>query len=109
MTWFRRFLVRGVFWRRLLRWAVLNVPIWIEPIVIAFWALLFLLWGPGRRGVMHNLTAIKPGSWAITNLLRTYRVLWNFAWTITDNVRFKETRTTPDWEFDGLEHFEQLQ
>ncbi len=109
MSWWRRFLVRGVVWRQLLRWAVLNVPISIEPIVIAFWSLFFLLWGPGRRGVMRNLTAIKPGSWAVANFLRTYRVFWNFAWTITDNVRFKETRTTPDWEFDGLEHFEQLQ
>lgn len=88
---------------------MLNVPVWLEPIVIAFWSLFFLLWGPGRRGVMRNLTAIKPRSWAIANFLRTYRVFWNFAWTITDNVRFKETRTTPDWEFDGLEHFEQLQ
>ena len=104
----RRFLVRGVFWRQFLRFAVLNVPMWMEPIAIGSWALIFLLWGPGRRGVMRNLKAIKPGSWAVTNFLRTYRVFWNFAWTIGDTVGFREMRRMPDWEFDGLEHFQQM-
>lgn len=109
MSWYRRFLVQGVFWRQLLRLAVLNCPLWIEPIVIAFWSLFFLLWGPGRRGVMRNLTAILPGSTPLGNFFRTYRVFWNFAWTITDNMRFRELRVTPDWEFSGFEYFEQLQ
>ena len=106
--WLRRFLVRGVFWRRFLRFAVLNVPTWMEPIAIGTWALIFLLWGPGRRGVMRNLKAIKPGSWAVTNFLRTYRVFWNFACTIGDTARFRESGTMPDWEFAGLEHFERM-
>jgi predicted LPLAT superfamily acyltransferase len=105
----RRFLVHGVVWRQLLRFGVLNVPIWLEPAVIASWSVFFLLWGPGRRGVMRNLSAIIPGSNASTNFFRTYRVFWNYAWTITDNVRFKELRVHPDWEFVGLEHFERLQ
>jgi predicted LPLAT superfamily acyltransferase len=107
-SWLQRFLVKGVFWRQFLRWAVLNVPIWLEPIVIGSWALFFLLWGPGRRGVMRNLTAIKPGSTAPANFLRTYRVFWNYAWTITDNVRYREMRTIPDWEFVGIEEFDQM-
>lgn len=106
--WRQRFLVRGVFWRQLLRFAVFNVPIWLEPVIIAFWSLFFLLWGPGRRGVMLNLRAIKPGSTALGNFFRTYRVFWNFAWTMSDNVRFKELRTIPDWEFVGAEWFDQL-
>jgi phosphatidylinositol dimannoside acyltransferase len=105
----RRFHAHGVFWRRLLRRAVLTVPIWLEPAVIAAWAAIFLFWGAGRRGVMRNLTAIIPGSHALTNFFRTYRVFWNFAWTIADNVRFKETRVHPDWEFAGMEYFNQLQ
>jgi lauroyl/myristoyl acyltransferase len=109
VTWWRRFFVQGVFWRQLLRWAILHVPLWFEPAVMAFWSLFFLLWGPGRRGVMRNLRAILPGSWPLTNFFRTYRVFWNFAWTIADAVRFKELRVGPDWEFVGLEHFEQLQ
>jgi predicted LPLAT superfamily acyltransferase len=106
---FRRFLVHGVFWRQLLRWGVLNAPLWTEPIVMAIWSMIFLLWGPGRRGVMRNLTAIIPGSTAVANFFRTYLVFWNFAWTIADNVRFKETRVTPDWDFVGTEYFEQLE
>jgi len=108
-TWWRRFLVRGVFWRQFLHWAVRVVPPWIEPVTIAFWSLFFLLWGPGRRGVMRNLTAIKPGSNAVTNFFRCYRVFWNYAWAITDAARFKEEGTVPDWEFTGWKNFEAMQ
>ena len=104
----RRFFVHAVFWRRLLRFAVLNVPLSVEPVILASWSFLFLLWGSGRRGVMRNLTAIKPGSTPIANFFRTWRVFWNFAWTITDTMRLRELRTIPDWEFTGSEHFETL-
>ena len=104
----RRFVVHGVFWRRLLRYGMVSAPIWLEPAIIAFWSAVFLLWGPGRRGVMRNLTAIIPGSNALTNFFRCYRVFWNFAWTIADNLRFKELRVQPDWEFEGLANFEKL-
>jgi phosphatidylinositol dimannoside acyltransferase len=110
VSWARRFLVHGVFWRQLLRFAVLNVPLWSEPYIMLFWSMVFLLmWGAGRRGMMFNLKAVFPGSGTLANLLRTYRVFLNFAWTIADGVRFKEHRITPDWEFEGLEHFESLQ
>ena len=106
--WWRRFLVKGVFWRKSLRFAVNHIPLSVEPICAGVSSLLFLLWGPGRRGVMRNLSAIKPGSWTITNFFRAWRVFWNYAWTISDNNRFKERRTVPDWEFVGLEHFERM-
>jgi predicted LPLAT superfamily acyltransferase len=105
----RRFLVQGVFWRQLLRWGVLNMPLWIEPSILSTWAVVFLLWGPGRRGVMTNLKSILPRSTAVGNFFRTYRVFWNFANVIADNVRFKELRVSPDWEFVGSEHFDDLQ
>ncbi|MGZ5431737.1 MAG: LpxL/LpxP family acyltransferase [Thermoanaerobaculia bacterium] len=108
MTWLRRFRPHGVFWRQLLRWAVVNVPYWCEAVLLGFWAMLFLLWAPGRRGVTSNLRAILPGSWALANLFRVYRVMWNFAWTIDDNVRFKELGVVPDWQFVGHEHFERM-
>jgi len=107
--WWKRFLVRGVVWRQGLRWAILNVPIWIEPAAMAWWSVFFLLWGPGRRGVMRNLSAILPGSLAVTNFFRCYRVFWNYAWTIADNIRLKELRVIPDWEFEGWEHFQAMQ
>ncbi len=97
-----------VLWRQALRIAVLNTPIWIEAILIGSASLFFLLWGPGRRGVMDNLRAIKPGSWPVINFFRVYRVFWNYAWSITDTVRFREDGTMPDWEFTGIEHYEKL-
>lgn len=106
---FRRFLVRGVFWRVFLHWAVLNIPLWLEPLVIGWWAMFFLLWGPGRRGVMRNLSAILPGSTAVANFFRSYRVFWNYAWTIADNARFRLMRTIPRWEFERRENFDALQ
>ena len=108
MTWLRRFRPHGVFWRQFLRWAVVNVPYWCEAVLLGFWAMLFLMWGPGRRGVMANMKAILPRSSAIANFFRVYRVMWNFAWTIDDNVRFKELHVVPDWEFVGREHFDRL-
>ncbi|HEX7831349.1 MAG TPA: hypothetical protein VF787_16955 [Thermoanaerobaculia bacterium] len=108
-TFAGRFKVNGVFWRQLLRWAVLNVPMWLEPVIMAWWTGFFLLWGPGRRGVMCNLRAIIPGSSRFVNFFRTYRVFWNFAWTIADHMRFQELRVAPDWEFKGVENFKALE
>ena len=99
---------RGVFWRQFLRWAVLNVPRWIEPAIIGFWALFFVLWGPGRRGVMRNLSYILPRSTALANFFRCYRVCWNFSWTLSDTGRLREMCTIPEWEFSGREHLEAL-
>ena len=103
-----RFQVRGVFWRQFLRWAVLNVPLWIEPAIIGFWALFFLLWGPGRRGVMRNLSLILPGSSALANFFRSYLVCWNFSWSLSETGRFREMRLIPEWSFAGREHLEAL-
>ena len=108
-SWWRRFLVKGIFWRKFLRFAAIRVPPWIEPVVIAWWAGFFLLWAPGRHGVMSNLKRVKPGSSALANFFRCYRVFWNYAWALSDTTRFKEMRVVPDWEFTGYKHFEALQ
>ena len=108
MSWRRRFLAHGVFWRQLARFAARSLPVWMEPPVMAFWSAAFLLWGSARRSVMRNLSAIRPGATSIANFFRALRVFWNFAWTITDNMRFSELRTLPDWEFVGFEYFERL-
>ena len=77
--------------------------------ILAFWCLFFLTWGTGRRGVMRNLKSIKPGSTAIVNFFRCYRVFWNFAWAMADSVCFKERGIMPDFEFVGWQHFEAMQ
>jgi len=105
----RRFVANGVLWRQGVQWAVLNMPVWTEPIMAAFWSLLFLVvWGPGRGGVMQNLAAIKPQSTTAGNFFRAWRVFYNFAWTFADTVRFRELRVIPDWQFRGIEHYEHL-
>ena len=85
------------------------MPLWVEPTCFATWSVIFLLWGPGRRGVMTNLKSILPGSTAGGNFFRCYRVFWNFSNVIADNIRYKELRVGPDWEFTGSEYFEELQ
>ena len=107
--WASRGRVYGVFWRQMLRFGALNCPPFVEPLMIAWWSAFFILWGPGRRGVMSNLAIIKRGSSPLTNFFRTYRVFWNYAWTIADNARFRELDATPDWEFVGLEHLANLE
>ena len=105
----RRFLVRGVFWRQFIRFANLHLPSWIEPVVVGFWCAFFLLWRPVRRGVMRNLKVIKPGSLTIANFFRCYRTFWNFAWTLCDTGLFRERGMIPDWEFTGYQHFQAMQ
>jgi len=104
----RRLGVYGVLWQKLLGWGVYNVPLHLEPFVIATWSCLFLLWNDGRRGLSKNLTLIFPRSSRIVTFLRAYRVFRNHAWSISDSRRFQERRTIPDWEFVGFEHFTRL-
>lgn len=105
----RRFLVRGVFWRQFLTWAVNNVPYYIEPLVMFLWSFLFMFMAaPARRAIMKNLRHILPGSTYFGNLYRSYRVFLNFAWSIADTARFKESKSSVDWEFAGYEHLQQL-
>lgn len=105
----RRYQVRGVFWRELQDWAVINLPFFIEPFQMAAWALIFFLVARReRRAVIQNLRMIHPGRSRIAIWFRAYRVFWNFSWTTTDTVRFKLTRKMMDWDFDGVEHHYQL-
>lgn len=106
---FRAFLIRGVFWRKFLDWAVNNITPFYEPLAMFFWSLFFMFFAAqGRNAVMYNLRYILPGSRSTANLFRTFRVFWSFAWTIADTSRFSECRTIVDWEFDGYDHFRRL-
>lgn len=105
----RRFAIRGVFWRQFLSFAVINVPWFVEQIILLGWtAFFYLVWPPGRRAVAHNLSAVLPGSWLATNYLRVFRVFWNFACTMTDTMHFNERRVAMDWEFEGSDNFQRL-
>src|SRR6266566_2609227 len=60
----RRFAVRGVFWRRYLDWAMINVPFYFQPMLLFFWTNFFFFFAaPARRAIISNLKVVQPGSW----------------------------------------------
>ncbi len=104
-----RFLTRGVFWRQLHFWAVRNIPFYLQPLIAVVWSQLFFLFATKvRRGAVHNLGAILPGSSRIVNSFRATATFLDFACTLTDTKRFEALGDLPDWEFEGLEHFDAL-
>jgi Lauroyl/myristoyl acyltransferase len=108
-SFLHRFQVRGVFWRQGLTWAVNHVPYYFEPLVMMTWSFLFMFMAiPARRAIMKNLRHILPGSTTLGNLVRSYRVFLNFAWSIADTARFNESKGIVDWEFIGYENLQRL-
>lgn len=105
----RRFLVRGVFWRQFLNWAVTIIPFYIEPFALLIGTTFFYtVLGPQRRATLSNLRAIAPGAGALRLHARAFRMFWNFAATIADTARFNESGDLVDWEFEGVHHFNRL-
>lgn len=106
---FRRFAVHGVVWREYLDWAVLNFPIYILPVLLVFMTSFFFFFaGPARRAIVRNLAVVLPGSSRPMNYLRAWRVLYNFAWTITEGAKFKLTRGEFSYDIEGGEFLDQL-
>ncbi len=109
VAFFRRFAVHGVLWRHYLDFAVVNVPFYLQPVLIGVWtAVFFFLAAPARRAVMTNLRHILPGSTSAANYLRTFRTLWNFAWTISEAATYRLRRPEFTYEIEGSENLEQL-
>jgi lauroyl/myristoyl acyltransferase len=107
--WWRRFAVRGVFWRRYLDFGLTNVPFYLRPVTIFFWTILFFfLAAPARRAILSNLRVVRPGSSSLLNLGRAWLTLYNFAWTITDATDHKLARAEFAYEVEGKEFLEQL-
>ncbi|MGH8093667.1 MAG: hypothetical protein ACREIF_09370 [Chthoniobacterales bacterium] len=107
--WWRRFAVRGVFWRHYLDFGVTNVPFYLLPMTIFFWTIFFFFAAaPARRAVLSNLRVIRPGSLRLTNYLRTWLTFYNFAWTIADAADYKLSRTEFAYEVEGEQFLEQL-
>jgi lauroyl/myristoyl acyltransferase len=108
-TYLRRFAVRGVFWREYLDFALLNVPFYLQPILLWIWTCFFFFFAaPARRAIVSNLAVVVPGSSALGNELRAFRTLLNFAWTITEAAHYKLNRTEFVYEIVGSEFLEQL-
>jgi lauroyl/myristoyl acyltransferase len=107
--WLRRFAVRGVFWRQYLDWAISNVPFYFIPVLIWLWTIFFFFFAaPARRAILCHLAVILPGTNRLTNYLRTWRTLYNFAWTITEGSQFKLNKANFTYEVEGEESLAQL-
>lgn len=108
-SYFRRFAVRGVFWREYLDFAIRNVPFYLQPVLLIVWTIFFYFFaGPARHAILHNLAVIFPGSSPFLNHRRAFKTLLNFAWTITDATNFKLTKTEFAYDITGAEFLEQL-
>lgn len=107
--WMRRFAVRGVFWRQYLDWALFNVPFYFLPLLIWFWTTFFFFFAsPARRAVLSNLEVILPGSSRMMNYLRTWRTLYQFAWTIAEGSHYKLNKSDFVYEIEGADALERL-
>jgi lauroyl/myristoyl acyltransferase len=107
--WFRRFAVRGVFWRHYLDFGVSNVPFYLQPILIFFWTIFFFFFAaPARRAILSNLSVILPDSVRLTNYARAWLTLHNFACTIADAADYKLAKTEFAYEIEGAELLTQL-
>ena len=108
-SWWRRFAVRGVFWRQYLDFGVSNVPFYLLPITIFFWTVFFFFVArPARRAVLSNLRVIFPASPRLTNYFRAWLTFYNFAWTISDAARFKVAGTEFVYKIEGEAFLEEL-
>jgi lauroyl/myristoyl acyltransferase len=104
-----RFAVRGVFWRKYLDWAALNLPFYFYPVNIFFFTLFFYFFAaPARRAIVANLASVLPGSSTAMNQLRAFRTLLNFAWTLSEAAIYKLNREEFVYEIIGTKWLEQL-
>jgi phosphatidylinositol dimannoside acyltransferase len=105
----RRFAVRGVFWRQYLDWAISNVPFYFLPVLIWLWTIFFFFFAaPARRAILSNLEIILPDSNRLTNYLRAWRTMYNFAWTIAEGSQFKLNNARFTYEIEGADALERL-
>lgn len=104
-----RFAVKGVFWRRYLDWAVVNLPFYFYPVNIFFFTLFFFFFAaPARRAIVANLAVVLPGSSRPMNYVRAFRVLYNFAWTIAEAAIYRLLHAEFSYEIVGAEWLEEL-
>jgi lauroyl/myristoyl acyltransferase len=104
-----RFAVKGIFWRNYLDWAVVNLPFYFYPVPLTFFTLFFFFFAaPARRAIVANLAVVFPGSSRATNYLRAFRVLYNFAWTISEAAVYRLLHEEFSYEIVGAPWLEEL-
>jgi lauroyl/myristoyl acyltransferase len=104
-----RFAVKGIFWRRYLDWAVVNLPFYFYPVPLTFFTIFFFFFAaPARRTIVANLAVVLPGSSRAINYLRAFRTLYNFAWTISEAAIYRLLHEEFAYEIVGAEWLEEL-
>lgn len=105
----KRFSVYSDFWTRIQTQGIHDGPLFFEPILLFFYTVFFFLLCPGTRNpVIGNLCVLFPNSPWIINALRSFRVFWSFANSITDAIRCREGENVIDWEVEGDGNFRSL-
>jgi lauroyl/myristoyl acyltransferase len=108
-TWVGGFAVKGIFWRRYLDWAVVNLPFYFYPVPLSFFTIFFLFFAaPARRAIVANLAIVLPGSSRAINHLRAFRTLYNFAWTISEAAIYRLLHEEFSYEIVGAEWLAEL-
>jgi lauroyl/myristoyl acyltransferase len=104
-----QFAVRGVFWRRYLDWAAINLPFYVYPVQLIFFTIFFYFFAaPARRAIVCNLGIVLPGSSRAMNHLRAFRTLYNFACTISETAISRIIREPFSYEITGAEWLKEL-
>jgi len=104
-----RFAVKGVFWRKYLDWAVVNLPFFFYPFPLTFFTFFFFFFAaPARRAIVANLAVVLPGSSRAMNYLRAFRTLYNFAWTISEAAIHRILHEEFSYDIVGAEWLEEL-
>ena len=107
--WWQGFAVQGIRWRRLVDWAILNVPACFHPSLIWIAAFFFFFIAtPARKAVVRNLSVVLPDSWPVANYLRAFRVFANFGWMLTDAAVQRLRHRSFAFEFEGENFLDQL-
>jgi lauroyl/myristoyl acyltransferase len=104
-----RFAVKGVFWRRYLDFAAVNLPFFFYPVPLVFFTFFFFFFAaPARRAIVANLAVVLPGSSRAMNYLRAFRTLYNFAWTISEAAIHRLIREEFTFEIIGAKWLDEL-
>jgi Kdo2-lipid IVA lauroyltransferase/acyltransferase len=103
------FYVTGVFWFRLHRWGVSNLPQWtIGSVIFLFTSFFFVALRNIRAAVADNLVPVLgPCGWW-ERQRRIFRTLWTFAWCLSERYERLSTDRRFELTADGLSHWDAL-
>ena len=106
----RKLSIYGEFWLRYLYWGARNTPMFLEPLILfGFVSMFFLLCSAQRRGIAANLRFVFPRASRLGILVRTFRVFWNYAWTLDDLAHTRCGEKLLCWEVAGIRYLDELE